>query len=123
MSYKIECVIQEMLCDAFGKLTGLKIKGADGYLLRQNGKEYNVFCPEKMPEKDNPSSCNAVFFSADTMLSLVNPANADLSQILTQAKCANKKVRLEIDKAGIENDSKEDNLIVLKNSFKSVAIL
>lgn len=51
MSYKIECTIQEIEISLDGKVTGLKIKGTEGYLLKQGDDEYNVFCPKKMPEK------------------------------------------------------------------------
>lgn len=96
MSYKIEGIIQEMQCDAFGKLTGLKIKGSDGYLLKQGDKEYNVFYPEEMPSREDTASKNALIVSAETELSFASTLDVALHQILVQAKCVNKKIRLAV---------------------------
>jgi len=104
MSYKIECVIQELQCDASGKLTGLKIKGSDGYLLKQGDKEYNVFCPDNMPGQTANSFVGVQVLSVDAELSFAGSVSMGLSQILAQAKYTNKKVRLIVNqKKGVKN--------------------
>lgn len=120
MIYKIEGVIQEMLFDASGNMTGLKIKGTEGYLLKQGEKEYNVFSPVEMPQSNTAASMSAEILCAETPLKL-NPAlKAPLSQILVQAKCANKKVRLEIyGDSGTIRESIDPNKI----NIRSIAIL
>lgn len=120
MSKKIECVIQEIQYDEAENLTGLKITGSEGYLLKQGNKEYNVFCPKEMPQIDATASMSAEILCAETPLKL-NPAlKAPLSQILVQAKCANKKVRLEIcGNSGTIRESIDPNKI----NIRSIAIL
>lgn len=97
MSYKIECTIQEIEISLDGKVTGLKIKGTEGYLLKQGDDEYNVFCPEKMPEKETKTSETALVLHAGSPLKLKPAADAACAQSLVQAKCADKKVKLVID--------------------------
>ena len=97
MSYKIECTIQEIEISLDGKVTGLKIKGTEGYLLKQGDDEYNVFCPEKMPEKETKTSETALVLHAGSSLKLKPAADAACAQSLVQAKCAEKKVKLVID--------------------------
>lgn len=97
MSYKIECTIQEIEISLDGKVTGLKIKGTEGYLLKQGDDEYNVFCPEKMPEKETKTSETALVLHAGSPLKLKDAADAACAQSLVQAKCADKKVKLVID--------------------------
>ena len=104
MSYKIECTIQEIEISLDGKVTGLKIKGTEGYLLKQGDDEYNVFCPEKMPEKETKTSETALVLHAGSPLKLKPAADAACAQSLVQAKCADKKVKLVINAdSGTEN--------------------
>lgn len=97
MSYKIECTIQEIEISLDGKVTGLKIKGTEGYLLKQGDGEYNVFCPEEFPEKVTKTSETALVLHAGSPLKLKDAADAACAQSLVQAKCADKKVKLVID--------------------------
>ena len=120
MSYKIEGIIQEMWCDASGKMIGLKIKGSEGYMLKQGDKEYNVFCSGEMPQKEDSSSKNALIFNVDTMLSFTNSADSALLHVLAQVKCANRKICMMVNcDVGTTVDS-----IDFKNlKVESVAIL
>ncbi|MBR2058041.1 MAG: hypothetical protein IKC23_05000 [Fibrobacter sp.] len=118
MSYKIECVIQEIEISADGKVTGLKIKGTEGYLLKQGDNEYNVFCPEKMPEKETKTSETALILHAASAIKLKTAADAACAESLVQAKCANKKVRLKI-----KIDTSKESLINPESlDVESVAI-
>ena len=104
MSYKIECVIQEIEISADGKVARLKVKGTEGYLLKQGDDEYNVFCPEKMPEKETKTSETTLVLHAGSPLKLKKDADAACAQSLVQAKCADKKAKLVIDAdTGTEN--------------------
>lgn len=104
MSYKIECTIQEIEISLGGKVDSLKIKGTEGYLLKQGDNEYNVFCPEKMPEKETKTSETALVLHAGSSLKLKPAADAACAQSLVQAKCADKKVKLVINAdSGTEN--------------------
>ena len=97
MSYKIEGIIQEIEIDATGKVLSLKIKGTEGYLLKQGDNEYNVFCPEKLPEKETKTSETALVLHAGSPLKLKPAADSACVQSLVQAKCADKKAKLVID--------------------------
>jgi hypothetical protein len=110
MSYKIECTVQEIELDISGKITGLKILGTEGYSLKQGEEKYNVFCPTNMPQKDD-APVSVLVLSTKTMLQWKTSPAIDLHSFLMQAKCAGKKVRLEIDV-----DSK--NII-----FRKIAVL
>ena len=97
MSYKIDCTIQEIEISLDGKVTGLKIKGTEGYLLKQGDNEYNVFCPEKLPEKETKTSETTLILHAASAIKLKTAADTVCAQSLVQAKCADKKVKLVID--------------------------
>ena len=106
MSYKIEGIIQEIEIDAIGKVLSLKIKGTEGYLLKQGDNEYNVFCPEKLPEKETKTSETALVLHAGSPLKLKPAADSACAQSLVQAKCADKKAKLVIDAdTGKENSA------------------
>lgn len=92
MSYKIECIIQELTWNASGNF-GIKIRGAEGYQLKLQDKEYNVFCPDKMPEKIG----GAAIVCADAILKFAAETEREF-QILAQAKCAGKKIQLKVEK-------------------------
>ncbi|WP_407449348.1 hypothetical protein [Fibrobacter sp.] len=96
MSYKIECTIQEIEISLDGKVTGLKIKGTEGYLLKQGDGEYNVFSPDTMPQKDG-SGVNAFVLHAEMELNINGVVGGDLFSVLIQAKSAGRKIKLEIN--------------------------
>ncbi len=106
MSYKIEGIIQEIEIDATGKVLSLKIKGTEGYLLKQGDNEYNVFCPEKLPEKETKTSETTLILHAASAIKLKTAADTVCAQSLVQAKCADKKVKLVINAdTGKENSA------------------
>ncbi len=118
MSYKIEGIIQEIEIDSTGKEVSFKIKGTEGYQLKQGDDEYNVFCPEKLPEKETKTSETALILHAGSPLKLKPAADAACAQSLVQAKCANKKVRLKI-----KIDTSKESLINPESlDVESVAI-
>lgn len=87
MSYKIECVITSISSD--GKVL---LKGTEGYLLRYEDKEYNVFFPAES------STVNFNVFVQDSKIELLlyNGTTTLLDQMLILAKCNNRKVSLNI---------------------------
>lgn len=86
MSYKIECVITSISSD--GKVL---VKGTEGYLLRHEDKEYNVFFPaESSTENFN------VFVQDSKIELLLYNGTTLLDQMLILAKCNNRKVSLNI---------------------------
>ena len=94
MSYKIECTIQEIELDISGKITGLKILGTEGYSLKQGEETYNVFRPEAMP-KEGDAPVSILVLNPKTILKA--GLAVDSLAFLVQAKCAGRKVRLEIE--------------------------
>ena len=86
MPWKIECVIKEMKPNASGNMVELQVKGAEGYLLKQGGKEYNVFC----------DGLTAQLCDINTQIQL-NQIHASLVPLLTQIVCSGKSVRLEFE--------------------------
>ena len=128
MSYKIECTIQEIEISLDGKVTGLKIKGTEGYLLKQGDDEYNVFCPEKMPEKETETSETALVLHAGSPLKLKDAADAACAQSLVQAKSASKKVKLVIDAdtgtgKGVDTGSVRETFNPESVNLKSITLL
>jgi hypothetical protein len=87
MSYKIECVITSISSD--GKVL---VKGTEGYLLRHEGKEYNVF----FPAKSSTENFNVFVQDSKIELLLYNGTTTLLDQMLILAKCNNRKVSLNI---------------------------
>lgn len=86
MSYKIECVITSISSD--GKVL---VEGTEGYLLRHEDKEYNVFFPaESSTENFN------VFVQDSKIELLLYNGTTLLDQMLILAKCNNRKVSLNI---------------------------
>lgn len=113
--YKIECVIQELTRNVSGKSVEIKIRGVEGYLLKQKDKEYNVFCIDPIPDKRHIGDANVAY--ADGILP-VDALDENVIQILVQAKCANKKIRLEMEKM-----EKNDNGEMLPCTIQSISIL
>ncbi len=109
MAYQIECVIQEVEFEN-GRVASLKVKGTEGYLLKQGSDEYNVFCPEKMPKKDELSG-NATILNVGCILRFaVNPCYGT-AQILAQSIAANTKVRLLLNDISLKEKDDKDKYI------------
>lgn len=87
MSYKIECVITSISSD--GKVL---VKGTEGYLLRHEDKEYNVF----FPAVSSTENFNVFVQDSKIELLLYNGTTTLLDQMLILAKCNNRKVSLNI---------------------------
>ncbi len=105
MAYQIECVVQEVEFEN-GRVKSLKIKGTEGYLLKQGSEEYNVFCPEKMPEKDELSG-NVTILNVGSILRFAVCPCYGIAQILAQSITANTKVRLRLNDISLnEKDRK-----------------
>ncbi|MCL4100934.1 MULTISPECIES: hypothetical protein [unclassified Fibrobacter] len=104
MAYQIECVIQEVGLAVNGCVSSLKVKGTEGYLLKQGSDEYNVFCPEKMLEKNESCDDGKIESGKQTvLLNVKNDLNFKtticygIAQSLIQAKISNTKVRLKFE--------------------------
>lgn len=126
MVYQIECVVQEVCLAVNGCVSALKIKGTEGYLLKQGSEEYNVFCPENMPKKDESGGAGKIESGEQTVL--LNAKDAlnfktticyGIAQMLIQAKTSNAKVRLRFEE-------KDDSKIVcekLNLSLTSITLI
>lgn len=87
MSYKIECVITSISSDR-----KVLVKGTEGYLLRHEDKEYNVF----FPAESSTENFNVFVQDSKIELLLYNGTTTLLDQMLILAKCNNRKVSLNI---------------------------
>ncbi|MCQ2106210.1 MAG: hypothetical protein MJZ26_10510 [Fibrobacter sp.] len=118
MAYQIECVVQEVGLAVNGCVSALKIKGTEGYLLKQGGEEYNVFCPISGDEKIE-SGEQTVLLNAKDVLNFKTAICYGIAQMLIQAKTSNTKVRLKFDE-------KDDSKIVcekLNLSLTSIVLI
>lgn len=119
MAYQIECVVQEVGLAVNGCVSSLKVKGTEGYLLKQGSEEYNVFCPVS---DDGKIQCGKQtgLQNAKDVLYLETPNGIDdTAQSLIQAKISNTKVRLKFDE-------KDDSKIVcdeLKLTLTSITLI
>lgn len=119
MAYQIECVVQEVEFEN-GRVKSLKIKGTEGYLLKQGGEEYNVFCPEKMPKKDELSG-NATISNAGSILRFAVCPCYGIAQILAQSIAANTKVRLLLNDISLKQKDDKDKYIEV--SLTSITLI
>lgn len=108
MVYQIECVVQEVELAVNCCVSALKIKGTEGYLLKQGSEEYNVFCPKKMPKKDEPSG-NATILNVGSILRFAVCPCYGIAQILTQSMTAKTKVRLHFKDFSLKENGDEDS--------------
>ena len=95
MSYKIECVVQELEFKD-GKIASLKVKGTEGFLLKLGDEEYNVFCPEKMPGECD-SCADVKIANVKKGLELKTAVEGFQAEMLVKVKMQDKKVRLKFD--------------------------
>lgn len=117
MVYQIECVVQEVEFEN-GRVKSLKIKGTEGYLLKQGSEEYNVFCPVS---DDGKIQCGKQtgLQNAKDALNFKTTICYGIAQTLVQAKISNTKVRLKFEE-------KDDSKIVceeLELSLTSIALI
>lgn len=122
MAYQIECVIQEVELAVNGCVSALKIKGTEGYLLKQGSEEYNVFCPVS---DDGKIQCGKPtdLQNAKDVLYLETPNGIDdTAQSLIQAKISNTKVRLKFEEPPSKSKSTADTSGCEKIEAKIISI-
>lgn len=95
MAFQIECAIQEVEFDV-EKIVSLKIKGTEGYLLKQGGAEFNVFCPV-LENGERLCGKTAKIFDVKELLCCGNDSKEKHCSVILQAKLVNAKVRLKFE--------------------------
>lgn len=119
MVYQIECVIQEVELAVNGCVSALKIKGTEGYLLKQGSEEYNVFCLVSDGEESELDKQESLLLNVKNDLNFKTTICYGIAQTLVQAKISNTKVRLKFEE-------KDDSKIVcekLELSLTSITLI
>lgn len=91
------------------------ISGSIGFAIKQNGKNYNIFCPKEMPDNEK---CNCGYIASQDMPLSVG---IEYENLLIQAATSGKKIRLFLSEDALikqfqqntDTDSKETESIII----------
>ena len=116
MNYIIEGTLSKVVIkqNESNKLNiSFAIKGSEGYSIKQDNKKYNVFCPEKMPDKEK---CVTSYIADSERLFSIGK---EYENLLTQASAHGKRIQFTIS----ENDLKNNKKTKAETSETSVTLL